>query len=192
MSVKFSLSSGPHRISDAQIYFSFVHQNHGILLNVDYRPCVLHKRIRCFHWSSRKFNTLTPSLPNMPTESGSDVTRSFSAPASQPDINRDLFSTLIGVIGSSVLLNRRVDLGGIDISNASFAGLIGGLYFYYRWYPWLFLCSTIVGGLQLHYFVNSDSYNKGCSMGSCKVDRKLEGQESFGDQHRIAGCSSWS
>ena len=95
MSVKFSLSSGPHRISDAEIYFSFVHQNHGILLNVDYRPCVLHKRIRCFHWSSRKFNTLTPSLPNI--ESGSDVTRSFSAPASQPDIldfNRDLFSFL--------------------------------------------------------------------------------------------------
>ena len=33
------------------------------------------------------------------------------------------------MIGSSVLLNRRVDLGGIDISNASFAGLIGGFLF---------------------------------------------------------------
>ena len=37
------------------------------------------------------------------------------------------YSTLIGLIGSSVLLNPRVDLGGIDTSNASLAGALGGI-----------------------------------------------------------------
>ena len=37
------------------------------------------------------------------------------------------YSTVIGLIGSSVLLYCRVDLGGIDISNASIAGFFGGL-----------------------------------------------------------------
>ena len=40
-----------------------------------------------------------------------------------------LYSTLIGLIGSSVLLNSRVDVGEIDISDASFAGFLGGIFF---------------------------------------------------------------
>ena len=37
-----------------------------------------------------------------------------------------LYSTVIGVIGTSVLLSCHVDLGGIDISNAAIVGVIGG------------------------------------------------------------------
>jgi len=37
------------------------------------------------------------------------------------------YSAVIGVIGSSVLLYSRVDLGGFNISKASVAGIFGGL-----------------------------------------------------------------
>ena len=37
-----------------------------------------------------------------------------------------LFSTVTGLIGSTVLLHCHIDLGGIDISHASLAGLYGG------------------------------------------------------------------
>jgi hypothetical protein len=39
-----------------------------------------------------------------------------------------LYSTLIGTIGCSVLLYCQVDLGGIDISNATLAGFIGCIF----------------------------------------------------------------
>ena len=39
------------------------------------------------------------------------------------------YSTIIGVIGSSILLYCRVDLGGIDIPNATLAASYGGLVF---------------------------------------------------------------
>jgi hypothetical protein len=60
------------------------------------------------------------------------------------------YSTVIGVIGSSVLLYCRVDLGGIDISNASLAGLfasfvLGVLGFFFPFFP--LLISLIISSI---------------------------------------------
>ena len=62
-----------------------------------------------------------------------------------------LYSTIIGAIGSSVLLYCRVDLGGIDISNSSFAAFLGSLFLIlpamscFRFFPLLisFIISSI-------------------------------------------------
>ena len=56
-----------------------------------------------------------------------------------------LYSTVIGVIGTSVLLSCHVDLGGIDISNAAVAGVAGGTLlivpaYLFAFFPSLIFC----------------------------------------------------
>jgi FtsH-binding integral membrane protein len=68
-----------------------------------------------------------------------------------------LYSTVIGAIGSSVLLYCHVDLGGINISNASIAGLFGSfivtipaMFFGLRIFPLLIsvIISSIWSGIM--------------------------------------------
>ena len=63
---------------------------------------------------------------------------------------------VIGVIGSSVLLYCHVDLGEIDITSATFAGLAGGIAFAVFRLPILSIAHIS------HYFVDLVSDNEGC------------------------------